>query len=143
MKHFILSLLLMGVVVMSGCTSTSTSDVIVSVYKDGQLIEKTETKQSSEAVGTILMKGIKDKTVMVWDNSFTVICKASVATAEDPIPTLKLGFGKLDKGILLLPSNVNLTETSEVIKSIRASDISVTATGVKASNDTTDVTDKK
>ena len=92
---------------LTGCLSP-TANKVTEYDSAGNLVRVTET---TESVVTSLMESTRDKTVIAWDNSFLAYLSASTATMEDPTPTLKMGIGKSDKGLISLKhENLNPAE---------------------------------
>ena len=82
-------------VMLTGCTATKT--VITDLDKDGKVTRVTET---SESVVSTLTKSTANKTVIAWESGWAAYISASMATTEDPTPSIKMFAGKTDKGII-------------------------------------------
>lgn len=111
---------------LTGCLSP-TQTTIEEYDASGKVTKKTVT---SESVIKNVVDSTKDKTVVVWDNSFLAYISATAATTEDPTPTIKMGVGKADKGALTLHKDHSAEQAAAIIESARAGEISVSATGV-------------
>ena len=83
-------------VLLTGCTATKT---IVTELDPatGKTVKVTET---AESVVTTLTKSTANKTVIAWESGWAAYISASMATTEDPTPSVKMFAGKTDKGII-------------------------------------------
>lgn len=125
MKFFVFALPLLF---LAGCFAP-TANTVTEYDSAGNIVRVTET---SESVVKSLVESTKDKTVILWDNSFLAYLSASAATMEDPTPTLKMGIGKADKGLISLKhENLN---PAEIVSAARAGDLSLSATGIENKN---------
>ena len=113
---------------LTGCLSP-TANKVTEYDSAGNIVKVTET---TESVVTSLMESTKDKTVIAWDNSFLAYLSASTATVDDPTPTLKMGIGKSDKGLLSIKHESFSPEA--IIEAARAGDLTFSATGMENSN---------
>jgi len=113
---------------LTGCLSP-TQTTIEEYDASGKVTKKTVT---SESIVKNVVDSTKDKTVVVWDNSFLAYISATAATTEDPTPTVKMGVGKADKGALTLHKDHSVEQAAAIIGAARASEISVSATGVSS-----------
>ena len=84
-----------ALVCLAGCTATQST--ITEFDKDGKVVKTTVT---SESVVSTLTKSTKDKTVIAWESGWAAYISASMATTEDPTPSVKMFAGKTDKGII-------------------------------------------
>jgi hypothetical protein len=118
-----------AVLVFTGCTSTQST--ITEFDKDGKVVKTTVT---SESVVSTLTKSTKDKTVIAWESGWAAYIAASMATTEDPTPSVKMFAGKTDKGIISAHKDQkDWSNLAEVIKATKY-DLEVSATGVKSGN---------
>jgi len=111
---------------LTGCLSP-TQSTIEEYDASGKIVKTTVT---SESVIKNLVDSTKDKSVVVWDNSWLAYISASAATTEDPTPTVKMGVGRADKGALTLHKDHSIDQAAAIIGAARAGEISVSATGV-------------
>ena len=115
--------------ILCGCTATQST--VTEYDKDGKVVKTTVT---SESVVSTLTKSTKDKTVIAWESGWAAYISASMATTEDPTPSVKMFAGKTDKGIISAHKDQkDWSNIAEVIKSAKY-DIEVSATGVKSGN---------
>lgn len=113
-----------------GCTATKT---VISELDPatGKTVKVTET---TESVVSTLTKSTKDKTVIAWESGWAAYISASMATTEDPTPSVKLFAGKTDKGIISAHKDQKeWSNLAEVIKATKY-DLEVSAKGVKSGN---------
>lgn len=113
---------------LTGCLSP-TANKVTEYDSAGNIVKVTET---TESVITSLMESTRDKTLIAWDNSFLAYLSASAATVEDPTPTLKMGIGKSDKGLLSIKHESFSPEA--IIEAARAGDLTFSASGMENSN---------
>ncbi len=127
---------------LSACGTLTNTSTITELDASGRAIRTTVT---NEAVASKLMESTKDKTVVLWDNSFLAYVSASTATVDDPTPTVRMGLGRADKGLMTIHKGHNLKYAPDIIKSIRAGTISLTLTGITTgqSGDQTSAADVK
>lgn len=126
-KKITMTVLLLTVLVMSGCTSTKS--VVREFDASGKMVRET-TQQTS--VVSELTKSTKGKTVIVWESGWAAYMSASTATTEDPTPTVKMFAGKTDKGMIsALPDQQNWEGIANAINATKY-DLTVSATGVKS-----------
>lgn len=116
-----------ALVLMTGCTATQST--VTEFDKEGKVIKTTVT---SESVVSTLTKSTKDKTVIAWESGWAAYISASMATTEDPTPSLKMFVGKTDKGIISAHKDQKtFDKIPDVIKATKY-DLKVTGTGVDA-----------
>ena len=118
-----------------GCFSP-TQSTITEYDADGRITKQTVT---SESIVKTVVESTKDKSVVVWDNSWLAYLAVTTSTAEDPTPTVKMGVGRADKGAATIHKDHNLALLPDIITSARAGEISVSAEGIGAKNERTTV----
>jgi hypothetical protein len=115
--------------VFTGCTATQAT--ITEFDKDGKVVKTTVT---SESVVSTLTKSTKDKTVIAWESGWAAYISASMATTEDPTPSVKMFAGKTDKGLISAhKEQKNWSNIAEVIKATKY-DLTVSPTGINSSS---------
>lgn len=114
----VLSLLLIG------CTATKST--IREFDAEGKIIKETVT---TESVVTSLTKSTQGKTVIMWQSGWSAYLSCSSATVEDPTPTLKMGAGKIDSGLISALPSQKWEGLPEVIAATRQ-ELEVTANGI-------------
>lgn len=103
-------------VLLTGCTATKT---IVTELDPatGKAVKVTET---AESVVSTLTKSTANKTVIAWESGWAAYISASMATTEDPTPSVKMFAGKTDKGIISAhKEQQNWEKLAEVIKATK------------------------
>lgn len=103
-------------VLLTGCTATKT---IVTELDPatGKAVKVTET---AESVVSTLTKSTANKTVIAWESGWAAYISASMATTEDPTPSVKMFAGKTDKGIISAhKEQQNWGKLAEVIKATK------------------------
>ena len=122
-KHFFFFLCGVFAVVLSACTSTTST--ILEYDETGNLVKRTE---SSESVIKTVTDSTKNKSVIVWEDGWAAYISVSSGTAEDPTPHGKLFAGKVNKGaISILPDQTALPGIAKIIQATK-SDISASLT---------------
>jgi hypothetical protein len=99
-----------------GCTATKT---VISELdpSTGKTVKVTET---TESVVSTLTQSTSNKTVIAWESGWAAYISASMATAEDPTPSVKMFAGKTDKGIISAhKEQQNWEKLAEVIKATK------------------------
>jgi hypothetical protein len=114
--------------VFTGCTSTQST--ITEFDKDGKVVKTTVT---SESVVSTLTKSTKDKTVIAWESGWAAYIAASMATTEDPTPSVKMFAGKTDKGVISAHKDQNWDKLPDVIRATKY-DLTVSPTGINTSS---------
>lgn len=117
---------------LTGCFSP-TENIVREFDADGRLTRETIT---SESVIKTITASTQGKTVFAWDNSWLAYISATTSTVEDPTPTLKMGIGRADKGVLTLAPGHSLETTPELIRAARAGEISLSTSGVSTTSGT-------
>ena len=112
----------------AGCFSP-TQSTVMEFDQDGRIIRKTVT---SESVVKTVTESTKDKSVIVWDNSWLAYMAVTTSTAEDPTPTMKMGVGRADKGAATIHKDHDLSLLPAIVESIRAGEISISGSGIGA-----------
>lgn len=92
----------------------------------GKLVKTTVTSQS---VIKSVVESTKDKSLITWQSGWAAYMSASTATTEDPMPTIKMGAGKIDKGMITLHKDHKDLKVEQIIKATR-SQLTVSSTGV-------------
>ena len=117
---------------MCGCMTPTMSTV--TFYKNGEVVK---TIAASESVAKTIMDSYKDHTVVWWDNGWHISLTASMATTQDPVPSINLSAGKNDRGIILINAKHDLAVAPALVKTMRDSEIKVTVRDTTASISTT------
>lgn len=115
-------------VLLTGCTATKT---IVTELDPatGKAVKVTET---AESVVSTLTKSTANKTVIAWESGWAAYISASMATTEDPTPSVKMFAGKTDKGIISAhKEQQNWEKLAEVIKATKY-ELELSADGMKS-----------
>ena len=118
---------------LPGCFSP-TSSTITEYDADGRITRQTVT---SESIVKTVTDSTKDKSVVMWDNSWLAYMAVTTSTAEDPTPTMKMGVGRADKGAATIHKDHDLTLLPAIVEAIRAGEISVSSSGIGAKNEKT------
>lgn len=132
MRKVTLIFIVFAAAVSSGCFSP-TENTVIEFDNDGRITKKTIT---SESVVASVINSTKNKTVFAWDNSFLAYFSASTSTTEDPTPTVKMGLGRSDKGVLTLMPGQSLEHAAALVRSAREGHISVSDQGITSSSTT-------
>lgn len=127
MKFIMTVFLAVATIVLTGCF-TGTTTTITEFDTKGNVVKVTET---GESVVKSVVESTKDKTCITWESGWAAYLTATAASTEDPTPTLKIGAGKVDKGVITLhPNHTELQKIiPDVIKSTRQ-DLTVSTDGV-------------
>ena len=113
--------------VFTGCTATQST--ITEFDKDGKVVKTTVT---SESVVSTLTKSTANKTVIAWESGWAAYISASMATTEDPTPSVKMFAGKTDKGIISAhKEQQSWDKLAEVIKATKY-ELELSADGMKS-----------
>ena len=115
-------------VLLTGCTATKT---IVTELDPatGKAVKVTET---AESVVSTLTKSTANKTVIAWESGWAAYISASMATTEDPTPSVKMFAGKTDKGIISAhKEQQNWEKLAEVIRATKY-ELELSADGMKS-----------
>ena len=105
-----------ALVMLAGCASTKTTITELDPAT-GKAVKVTET---TESVVTTLTKSTANKTVIAWESGWAAYISASMATAEDPTPAVKMFAGKTDKGIISAhKEQQNWDKIADVIKATK------------------------
>ena len=119
-KYIAIALML----IMVGCTATKSH--VKEYDAEGRIVRETVT---SESVVTSLTKSTQDKTVIAWESGWSAYLSCSGATSEDPTPTVKMGAGKVDSGLISALPETRWEGMAEVIAATRQ-DLIVNADGI-------------
>lgn len=134
-KTFVTAMAAMAAaVVFSGCL-TPTRTTVREYDAQGNITKETVT---SESVISAVIDSTKSKTVICYDGSWLGYIDVTMATAENPTPTFKAGVGKADKGVLTIAPKHDITLVPDIIRAIRAGDLSLSATGIGSTTGTVD-----
>lgn len=125
MRKFFLSMVAVFSLFLTACFAP-TQTTISEYNADGKLVKTTVT---SESVIKSVVESTKDKSLITWQSGWAAYMSASTATTEDPTPTIKMGAGKIDKGMITLHKDHKDLNVPEIIKSTR-SQLTLTTTGV-------------
>ena len=117
-----------ALLLIPGCFSP-TSSTITEYDSDGRITRQTVT---SESVVKTVVESTKDKSVVVWDNSWLAYLAVTTSTAEDPTPTMRMGVGRADKGAATIHKDHELTLLPAIVEAIRAGEISISGSGIGA-----------
>lgn len=109
---------------VTGCTATKST--IREFDAEGKVVKETVT---SESVVTSLTKSTQGKTVVMWQSGWSAYLSCSGATTEDPTPTVKMGAGKIDSGLISALPETKWEGLPEVIAATRQ-DLVVSAEGI-------------
>ena len=96
MRAIICIAALAALVALTGCTATKSTITEIDPTT-GKTVKVTET---TESVVSTLTKSTANKTVIAWESGWAAYISASMATTEDPTPSVKMFAGKTDKGII-------------------------------------------
>ena len=121
------------VLLLAGCFSP-TKSTITEYDANGHIIRQAVT---SESVVKTVVESTKDKSVVVWDNSWLAYMTVTTSTVEDPTPTMRMGVGRADKGAATIHKDHDLTLLPAVIEAVRAGEITVSVSGIGSRNDKT------
>lgn len=110
---------------VTGCTATKSH--VKEYDAEGRIVRETVT---SESVVSSLTKSTQNKTVIAWESGWTAYMSCSGATTEDPTPTIKMGAGKVDSGLISALPGTKWKGLAEVIAATRQ-DLVVNAEGIK------------
>lgn len=125
-------LALASAAILAGCLSP-TKTTVLEYDAQGNVLKKTVT---SESVVSAVIESTKNKTVICYDGSWLGYIDVTMATAENPTPTFKAGVGKADKGVLTIAPKHDITLVPDIIRAIRAGDLSLSATGIGSTTGT-------
>ena len=128
MKTVFLAAAAASFLTLTGCFSPTRS-IITEYDESGRILRRTET---SESVVRTVVESTKDKSILVWDNSFLAYLAVTTSTVEDPTPTMRMGVGRADKGAATIHKDHDLALLPEIITSARTGEIGVTGSGVGA-----------
>jgi hypothetical protein len=119
--------------VLPGCFS-ATQATVTEFDAAGNVVKQTVT---SESVITTLTKSTQGKTVIAWESGWIAYISASTATMDDPTPTVKIGAGKVDKGLVsALPAQQNWDGIAKAILATKQ-ELSVTSEGITNTSSST------
>lgn len=109
---------------ITGCSSSS-----YRIYNaEGALVEEGCTRES---IVKSITDSTKGKTVVAWESGWCAYISCSVATTDDPTPTIKMYAGKMDRGVVsALPNQKGWNGISKSISATR-SDMAVKVTGIE------------
>ena len=125
MKKLFLALTTCMTLFLTACFAP-TQTTISQYDAQGKLVKTTVTSQS---VIKSVVESTKDKSLITWQSGWAAYMSASTATTEDPMPTIKMGAGKIDKGMITLHKDHKDLKVEQIIKATR-SQLTVSSTGV-------------
>ena len=128
MKTIYLAAAAASFLTLTGCFAPTRS-TMTEYDAEGRIIRRTE---SSESIVKTVVESTKDKSVVVWDNSWLAYLAVTTSTVEDPTPTMRMGVGRADKGAATIHKDHDLALLPEIITSARTGEIGVTGSGVGA-----------
>ena len=99
---------------LAGCAGRR--NLIREYDASGNLLRECET---SESLVASITESTKGKTVIAWQSGWTAYLSCSAATPEDPTPTLKMGAGKMDSGLISALPGTDWTGLPGVIAATR------------------------
>lgn len=125
MKIIIISIFLL--LFVGGCSTVNTT--VFEFDKEGKVTKKIVTEE--KGAFDKITESTKNKTILVWKSGWIAAVSASIATTENPVPSVSLYVGKVDRGYLsLLPNQQNIADIAAVIKACR-SYLEVDSSGIK------------
>lgn len=121
---------------VSGCLTgtTETSTTITEFDTDGKVTKTTVTNASTESIVSSVMKATKEKSLVIWDNSFKAYLSVSWGDPSTPTPHVDMGIGKNDKGYFSLHKNHDAAHGERMIQAARAQEITISPTGMETSS---------
>lgn len=121
---------------VSGCLTgtTETSTTITEFDTNGKVTKTTVTNASTESIVSSVMESTKEKSLVVWDNSFKAYLSVSWGDTSTPTPHVDMGIGKNDKGYFSLHKNHDAEYGERMIQAARAQEITISTTGIETSS---------
>lgn len=121
---------------VSGCLTgtTETTTTITEFDTDGKVTKTTVTNASTESIVSSVMDSTKEKSLVVWDNSFKAYLSVSWGDTSTPTPHVDMGIGKNDKGYFSLHKNHGAEYGERMIQAARAQEITISNTGIETSS---------
>lgn len=117
---------------LTGTTKTSTT--ITEFDTNGKVTKTTVTNASTESIVSSVMEATKEKSLVVWDNSFKAYLSVSWGDTSTPTPNVNMGIGKNDKGYFSLHKNHGAEYGERMIQAARAQEITISNTGIETSS---------
>lgn len=117
---------------LTGTTETSTT--ITEFDADGKVTKTTVTNASTESIVSSVMEATKEKSLVIWDNSFKAYLAVSWGDTSTPTPHVDMGIGKNDKGYFSLHKNHGAEYGERMIQAARAQEITISPTGMETSS---------
>lgn len=117
---------------LTGTTETSTT--ITEFDTNGKVTKTTVTNASTESIVSSVMNSTKEKSIVVWDNSFKAYLSVSWGDTNTPTPHVDMGIGKNDKGYFSLHKNHGAEYGERMIQAARAQEITISNTGIETSS---------
>lgn len=117
---------------LTGTTETSTT--ITEFDTDGKVTKTTVTNASTESIVSSVMEATKEKSLVIWDNSFKAYLSVSWGDTSTPTPHVDMGIGKNDKGYFSLHKNHGAEYGERMIQAARAQEITISPTGMETSS---------
>ena len=122
-------LLLFGIISLFFITGCSTTTTTVTEFNDVGKITKTTVTTEKDAFDKVT-QSTQNKTIIMWSNGWAAYLTASMATTEDPTPSIKIYAGKIAKGYISLKDNQKLANVANVITATKET-LNVDAQGIK------------
>lgn len=121
---------------VTGCLTgtTETKTTITEFDSEGKVVKTTVTDASTESIVASVMNATREKSVVVWDNSFKAYLSVSWGAVDNPTPHVDAGIGKNDRGYFSLHKNHDSSDGERMIQAARAQEISIKATGMETSS---------
>lgn len=121
---------------VSGCLTgtTETTTTITEFDTDGKVTKTTVTNASTESIVSSVMESTKEKSLVIWDNSFKAYLSVSWGDTSTPTPHVDMGIGKNDKGYFSLHKNHGAEYGERMIQAARAQEITISNTGIETSS---------
>lgn len=114
---------------LTGCLSDSEDHI--REYDAAGILIREETR--SESPVKSILASVKEKTIILWDNSWIAFISASSFSLEDPAPVLKMGIGHADKGYISLLPQHDFSSVPETVRAVRDGSLSLSASGIDMS----------
>ena len=131
MKKVLLMVMVIALIVLTGCSSVST---VCEFDKEGNLIKKTESDTS--AINEAILSA-KSKSIAMWSTGWCAKLIAVFATPDNPSPQFHVEAGNIETGyISILPTQKNLEGMADVINAVRNGTLDISATGISNNKST-------
>ena len=122
MKSILSVLLVLSVLILAGCGTTSN---VTTYDKDGKItvVENVD----ADIIGSIV-QSTKNKSLIVWHTGWAFGLSISPGTLEDPTPTAKIICGKFNDGYIAMLKDQQGFAWTDVAKAIAATNSNLSAT---------------